>query len=107
MLKLSQRFGNSHHRFLGELELVRQSALRDFNELTGEKAVAVENLARDKSESNCVQCAFILCLTFLAGRLEDVRDWDLLPDYLGKDGPSLRERTFTGPLTGVSRVDLT
>jgi hypothetical protein len=50
MLKLSQRFGNSHHRFLGELELVRQSALRDFNELTGERGVAVENLSRDKSE---------------------------------------------------------
>lgn len=51
MLKLSQRFGNSHQRFLGELELVRQSAMRDFNELTNERAVAVENLKRDKGGS--------------------------------------------------------
>ncbi|KAJ9115879.1 hypothetical protein QFC22_005021 [Naganishia vaughanmartiniae] len=82
MLKLSQRFGNSHQRFLGDLELVRQSALRDVNELMNDKAVAVENLKRDKSH------------------IEDVRDWDLLPDYLGGDGSlSLKQQTCTGPLT--------
>lgn len=104
MLKLNQRFGNSHHRFLGELELVRQSALRDFNELTGEKAVAVENLARDKSELKCMSRVLFFWLTVSVGRLEGVRDWDLLPDYLGKDGPSLKEQTLTGPLTDVSKI---
>jgi hypothetical protein len=38
----------------------------------------------------------------LVALLEDVRDWDLLPDYLGI-GADLREQTATGPLTDVRR----
>lgn len=44
-------------------------------------------------------------LTVFVGRLEDVRDWDLLPDYLGKDGVSLKDQTATGPLTDVSDIN--
>lgn len=110
MLKLSQRFGNSHQRFLGELELVRQSALRDFNELNNEKAVAIENLKRDKCECRLrtVHSMHILTVRTVFGMtacLEDVRDWDLLPDYLGGHrGLTLRQQTSTGPLTDVSSL---
>ncbi|KAJ9107736.1 hypothetical protein QFC21_001197 [Naganishia friedmannii] len=39
--------------------------------------------------------------------LEDVRDWDLLPDYLGGDGSlTLKQQTSTGPLTDSAWVTI-
>lgn len=66
MLDLESKLTRSYQRLAGELELVRQSALRDVNELM---------TSLDDATSN------------LRGRLEDskdVRDWDLLPDYGSK-----------------------
>ncbi|KAJ9108601.1 hypothetical protein QFC19_002318 [Naganishia cerealis] len=113
MLKLSQRFGNSHQRFLGELELVRQSALRDYNELTNEKSVAIENLKRDKGTSSSVEVSLDVynahdTLHFWAlAYIEDVRDWDLLPDYVGGDGLlTLKQQTSPGGLTDSAWIKI-
>jgi hypothetical protein len=55
MLEFGDKFDHSHQRQLTELELVRHSAMRDFNELTGsDKKVIAQNLSLFSEGESCL-----------------------------------------------------
>lgn len=102
MFTFGEKFRSSHQRQVGELELIRQSALRDYRELANsDKAVVLQNLSLHDAATgkHIPRNVFILnWLTFLAVFLQPMMSG------IGMSSPTMAQNSL--PMTSSSRLTL-